>query len=769
MFYRFLLITLPLLSCLTLNVGAQSPTVRAVGREEFISGSYMEHPAIATDSKAQPHFVADFGFGPSFMKFHRIKGRWTGGVFASGVRHGRYDASRLYIGQIEIDSKDRAWISCKTGVKEFGDMYGQGVWLFRDVDTNPYPIEQFFRFVCVYKGMGLVSIDAKYPDQGVVLGTFGNWEKINDAGKTLGKGSINAGHGGEKVRFRIASYAPRFPIKGDTKSYPDGVWHTAMCGSSSTGAGYYQNSIRFKAGLGPVWWAAYSSYRIMGDDYYHPGVGIDTVNPKIAYIAGVFNGRLCLNVWNGSRMLFNPYSLKILDYQASFEGRHSVQFAPTPVGGCFVFWSAQNVIKMVYLSPDGSSTAPSTISAGRSPGAATDRYGNIHLVYYNDGIKYRKILISTLRAIKPNGTLTGARTPLFKWTDTDAATYTVELTQDGKKQSAFAVPALSWTPGTDLPVGSYSWRVKEGWPASGSTWSQPMAFTIPPAIPEPLAPTQRVDDALVPVFEWTATDPATTRYTIELFKKGVSLGTLKTTGQTKDGDALTAEWTGKLRAGSYSWRLKASRTLAGHTVSSDWSVDKTFEVLVPGPTAVIPPGDDGSLIPGKGTVTCAWTPADGVSTYKLKVLYNGSLLNTYSGLTDTNYALTRCFQPGYHVLLVQPRNSSGQGAWSAPLTFLVSRHMRPADAVVLDHAPYKLVWTRTKDATRYLAKLARYNSTSKSYVMLREKWISQSPFDEEPFWKPKYDFPNGSYRWVVTDYFGAKQGYTSAAYFRVKK
>jgi hypothetical protein len=745
---------------------AQTPKIDKIGAEELVASIFMDRPSVATDSKGEPHFVCDAGGNANLMKYHRINGKWRGGVFATGARGGRYSASRLYIGQMEIDSKDRAWISCKFGCKEFGSMLGQGIWLYRNVTTSPS--EQFFRHVNVYKGMGVVSIDAKYPDEGVVMGTFGNYERLSQYGQTLGSGSINGGHGGEKVRLRIASYAPKYPAKDDAKAYPDGVWHTAMNGSSATGAGFYQNSTRYRAGMGPVWWAAYRPYPIMGDDYHHPGVGIDATDPKYAYISTVFYGNLCINIWDGSKMLFDPTSLKVVS-PAGFESRHAPACTPAPgtEGGVFFFWTLNNRIKAAHVSKKGVVGTIKDITEGHSAGAATDRYGNIHLVYYNGGIKYRKLLVSTLEPLTPKGAVTD-RTPQFRWTNTKAAQYTVEITKDGSKLPTVTIGGATWTPGTELAVGDYSWRVKEGGSGSANKWSQSLDFTIPPVIPDPLAPAERFNAAVTPAFEWSNIDPDATRYTIELFNGADSLGTLNATGDVKNGLILTANWNSLLNAGLYSWRIKSTRALTGHTISSSWTEPMAFQVLVPGPTAIVQPGEGYTFAPGNDTLTCIWTPAEGATAYKLKVLYNGELLDTYPNIVDTNFPMTRYFHPGYHTLLVQPQNVSGNGAWSAPVTILVRRNMKPANDVTLDESPGKLTWTRTKEATRYLLKLAQYNQATHTYVVFREKWIDQSAFGTDPLWNPASDLPTGAYRWSITDYFGKKQGYTSMAYFQVK-
>jgi hypothetical protein len=751
---------------------AELPQINQIGREEIVSWWYMERPSVATDSKGQPHFVCDVG-GPTsrtLLKFHRVNGEWSGGPFATGVPGGRYDAGRLYISQMEIDSKDRAWISCKLGIKEFGSMYGQGLWLFSNVANRPMPPEQFFRFVVVYKGMGVVTTDAKYPDEGVVMGTFGNWEKVSDTGQTLGRGSINAGHGGEKVRARIASYAPKYRAASDTRTYPDGIWHTAMCGSSKFTASY-QNSARYKAGEGPIPWAAYNAYSIMGVDYTHPGVGIDATDQRICYISSVFYGKICINIWDGTRMLFNPASLKVLDDKVSFEERHAPAITPAlgAQGGAFFFWTTtDDRINCAYVSKKGVVGPVQDITAGTFAGAATDRFGNLHLVYNGKyGICYRKLLVYTLMPIEPKGTVSSTRIPRFRWTDTKAKSYTLEVSKDGRKMPLVTVTDQTWNPPSELHVGSYSWRVKEGGPSSLNKWSPAHDFAIPPVKPDPIGPEKRFAAAVTPTFEWSNFDPAANRYTIELFKNGDSLGTLNATGDVKGELVRTADWANRLGAGLYAWRIKATRQLSGYPVSSAWTPKTDFQVRVPAPAAMLLPGVNDTFNPGSGTVGCNWSEASGASDYKLRILYNGNLLDTHYGISDTNYPLKRYFHPGYHSLMVQPKNDAGNGAWSAPVTFLVRRLMKPANENSLDQAPYKHTWTRSKDASRYLAKLARYNPATQAYEMLREKWLAQSDPGEDPVWKPNYAFPAGAYRWVVTDYFGSKQGYTSVAYFQV--
>jgi hypothetical protein len=357
-----------------------------LGPEEVVADAFMERPSIATDSKCQPHIVCDAGGNTRFMKYHRLNGAWSGGVFATGSRGGKYDASRLYVGQIEIDAMDRAWISCKFGVKEFGSMYGQGLWLFKNVATQPK--QKWFRFVCVYKGMGLVSLNPAEPSEAVVLGTYGNFKVINFKGQETDKGSINNGSGGEKVRFRIS---------------PGGTWHTVMNGWSKMSSSY-QNDKRWEETQGgaPLTWSDYKKWPQQGSDFCHPGIGIDLVNPDICYMASVFGSTLVYNVYDGKRLIYGSQGVDCAGWFACVsETRHGPAFAPAPGGGTFMFAARPDAgVSAGFINPAGQLEegwfgAFTNDSTSRSPAACTDREGNIHLVYKVESrIFYRKITVS---------------------------------------------------------------------------------------------------------------------------------------------------------------------------------------------------------------------------------------------------------------------------------------------------------------------------------------------------------------------------------------
>jgi hypothetical protein len=769
MTFKYGLMGLSIGLAMAVTVQAQTPRVDKIGDEEYVSSAFMERPHVATDSKNQPHFVCDAGGDTRFMRFQKVGGVWSGGIFAVGSPGGKYNASRLYVGQIEIDAKDRAWISCKYGAKKFGQM-GQGVWLFGNVAKNPNPPELFFKPVNVHRGMGAINIDPKYVDQGVVIGSFSNFEKLDSSGNSMETGSFGGGPGGEKVRSKIAPYAPRFPEKADTKVYKDGNWHVVMNGSSILGS-TYQSTERYKAGLGYVVWADQHIYPEMGNDFHHPGIGIDSTDPRVCYMGQVFNDGLCINVWDGDKLLFDPKALKILGYDARLEIRHGPAMASAPANtpGVFIFWTSLGHIKMCYLSKKGVPGAIRDIGPGVSPGATTDRDGNIHLVYNNGGIKYRKIMVSSLNPLAPKGRVTNTRTPTFRWTDARASSYTIELTQDGTV-SMIMVPggATTWKTNNDLAIGDYSWRVKTGSPASAAKWSQSAEFVIPPDMPVPAQPAGRLAELppTTPNFQWEG-DPGANSYKIELYTDAGLMGSLVTTGDVKSIALLTAAWTNDLGAGAYTWRMRAARLLTGHSVGSDWTPAMTFSIGVPGPASLTNPVPSQAFGTGTTAVPCGWTTSEGADSYELKALRNGSGFADITGFTGTDGVLNGAFTPGYYSLFVRGVNTSGNGPWSTGVTVIVRREMVPNGGAVLDHTPKSFRWTRSVPATQYLFKLFQLNKNTGVYDFKREAWIPQ-PATGNPKWTPSYIIPDGKYRWSITDYKGSKQGYTQTAAFQIK-
>jgi len=377
---------------------AQVPKIVSVGKEESCGAKYaVKRPSIAVDSANRPHVVADNAGSDANNKwlyiYHKLSGGWTEGVLAQGdCNKGPYRASRVYLPHIEIDAADRAWISCKFGPKECGTMHGQGVWMLEKVSSAPKT--SWFTYVDkakTHKGNGNLSLDVNKPDQGVVLATSGKWLKLNSAGKELGKGQMDMGASGEKIRFLIASQ------KGGKS-----VWHAAMSGYSKESS-KYRNSLM----SGRITWAAYSAYKEMGEDMRHPAIGIDRADPRRCYISIRFKAGLVINVYGGAgKMLFSPSKLPVVDANASGgTDRFAAQWTPAPgaQGGAYLAYTRSKQVMLVYVSPAGKvsdafpgKANPRLVCGGKEPVMATDGDGNIHLAYLSASgskLRYRKLKV----------------------------------------------------------------------------------------------------------------------------------------------------------------------------------------------------------------------------------------------------------------------------------------------------------------------------------------------------------------------------------------
>jgi len=360
--------------------------ILSVGSEETAGPVNGVRPSIDTDSKNQPHIVIDTGdpagLGGEIYIFHKIGGKWSGKLFANRTSES-VGATPSSITQpwIEIDSKDRAWIFAWYFLSDVMPGCGQGLWLYDNIDTNP--TKRWFRKKQYGIGWtpGNVQIDPHFPDQSVVMTRDGAYGVVDTSGETIATGEMGPDYSGEKFRFRIT------PREGQS-----GVWHGIMNGFSRKDSGYHNSLINKD-----VTWASYYPYRSQGHDHNHAGVCGDLENPEIGYMAAVFDeAGLCINIWNGSKMIFSPSRLKVLDSNARF--RHRVPPAMTSAfgGGFWIAWGDHNgYIEIAHITPDGSVQSQRTVTSGRFPAINTDRNGNVHMAYVEDGLtKYRKIEVS---------------------------------------------------------------------------------------------------------------------------------------------------------------------------------------------------------------------------------------------------------------------------------------------------------------------------------------------------------------------------------------
>ncbi|MFW5870850.1 MAG: FG-GAP repeat domain-containing protein [Verrucomicrobiota bacterium] len=391
----FRLYTIMLISFVISTFGAASHAaeILGIGAAEVCGSFNGVRPSIDVDSKGQPHIIIDSGhvaLGSTMWMFNKINGTWSGRLFADRSTT-PYAPSAISQPWIEIDAMDRAWVFAQFFQAGVMRNSGQGVWLFENMTSNP--AQKWFNKKQYGRGWGPgnLQIDPHYPNECVVMTMDGYWGIVNDAGVTTSTGQMGPRASGEKFRFRIS------PQQGQR-----GIWHGVMNGSRAGGSSAYRNSVMGSDQI----WATYNPYSSQGDDHNHPGVCNDLENPKMAYIASVYEQTakfvtdppgLSMQIYDGNgNMIFGTDNLLMIDPHAKFVHRCPPAMAPAHGGGVWIAWPDEHgQIKMTYVSPEGEMNTPAVITSGAFCGINTDSEGNVHMAYVESGqTKYRKISVS---------------------------------------------------------------------------------------------------------------------------------------------------------------------------------------------------------------------------------------------------------------------------------------------------------------------------------------------------------------------------------------
>jgi hypothetical protein len=368
--------------------------------------------------------------------------------------------------------------------------------------------------------------------------------------------------------------------------------------------------------------------------------------------------------------------------------------------------------------------------------------------------------------LSPAGTIDN-REPTFRWTDTGAAKFTLELVRDEDTATTYTADAPKFEYPAKLRVGLYRWRVKEGGLSSASPWSAPLSFTFLPDTPNPKVPlNSRIAGASdAPGLYWDGIDPDATRFSIQMFRDGDLLGSMSVLA---DKAGPLANWPDILPAGSYAWRIRAVRKTgdAAFTLSSPWSALAPFTIGVPLSSSIIRPLAGASLSIGIYGVNMVWSSATGADSYKLDLLRNGSLLESHN-YAATNITPITDWTPGRYAMIITPSNGYGRGSASVPRHFVVPRVMTPGHDQSLAVPSNRLAWSRSADCTSYRLRLYKAMPPNGDYQFLQEESIPQ-PLGQ-PTWKHwgAVSAEAGSYKWQITDFKNDKPLYTSTDYFAI--
>ena len=369
-----------------------------IGPEESAGPGGLMKPDIAVDSQNQPHIVTIKG-GTELHLFHRLAGLWQGGFFA-GLAEYHPTSSDFNRPIIEVDAKDRAWVmsglwgdpvvahqNCPVGS-------GPAVWLVNSVATGPAKQPCFgphdFPGNWFHGGHGMdLALDPHFPDQAVVGdGRYSIY--LTADGVVPGTIGLECGHGGEKTEIAVG------PVDGGP-----GVFH-ALAGRGNDGTGFpydgtYVNSAMPKQ---EAWVLAEVYPHMLEQEGGWWSLGIDWENPQAAYIYAPLVGTT-INIWDGTKMLYPPDNLYVVDASAADCGngmyRYTANWAPALGGGAFLCWTGPvngvNHVRLKYLTHTSESAyGPIVdIAPGNQCSIATDTNGNVHVVYMNGDVKYRKL------------------------------------------------------------------------------------------------------------------------------------------------------------------------------------------------------------------------------------------------------------------------------------------------------------------------------------------------------------------------------------------
>jgi hypothetical protein len=311
-----------------------------------------------------------------------------------------------------------------------------------------------------------------------------------------------------------------------------------------------------------------------------------------------------------------------------------------------------------------------------------------------------------------NASLSTSR-PTFEWTPSPGAHICCFQLDD---DPAFGSPLIvacgvgsSFTPATDIPPGTYYWRIHCVNECGPGAWSSSRKLTIgaPASAPTPgTPPNNAIITDTTPTLTWSVV-PGATFYRVQL-----TGGTCDFTTPLTDTLVLSPMLTivTPLEPGTYCWRVQAINNFG----PGPWSAPQTFTVRALSPP--IPP--DLSNPPDHSqtcdtTPTLGWSPVVTAFSYELQI--DDGACDFAPPVVDvtvpvTSYTVSPALLPGTYCWRVRAINESGPGAWSGTWTFIIPTPstapptpglVSPPDGTQTCVRAPTLCWVAITDATSY--------------------------------------------------------------------
>jgi alpha-tubulin suppressor-like RCC1 family protein len=362
--------------------------------------------------------------------------------------------------------------------------------------------------------------------------------------------------------------------------------------------------------------------------------------------------------------------------------------------------------------------------------------------------------------IAPNGAGIAA-TPTYTWNAVSGATQYYLWVNDAAGtavvQSTYTTSSCSGStcsvsPTTALGHGWHTWWIQAKNASGDGPWSAGMSFLVGtlPAAPTLVSPTG-TGVSTTPAYTWNAVSDATDYYLWVNDASGSPvIQTHYAAAASCSGATCTATPSTVLARGFHVWWIQAKNDSG----EGPWSAGSGFTVGEPPvvPTLVSPTGAGTSATP-----TYTWNPVPDTTEYYLWVNsssgtpvvqahYPPSICTGASCAATPSTALAR----GYHTWWIQAKNASGEGPWSAGMSFVVGA--LPGAATLISPsgpthtAAPTYIWNGPADATEYYLWV-----NNASGVPVIQTWYPASEVCGGTACSvtPPTSLANGSYTWWI--------------------
>lgn len=723
--------------------GTPSVASNGIGAEKTCGSGQGRAPAIAVDSRNQPHVVADIqGQGRAY--FHdSINGNWQSSSFEVA-------ASQFYNVKIEINNDDQAWIS---GVLWAGTHKGAGLLVRNSMASAPTAVLSYYHdnFGGWYP-ISDVSLNPRWQNKAVMNWTRGQYETMNFTGGSIrpsGDVTPQSLAGGEGHEL--------FVSKGDDFRHPDGSVKPVV--SVCTTMDFFTS-----VNPSPVRWLEPSAYPGVYSDHCYPNVVSDNKELDTTYLVVGTEAEaprgIYMNISRAGGLLRGSNNLFSIDPDGrSGMSRYEINMYPANNGGVWVAYTKFGSVYVRYVSPTGDLGQATRIGAGTRADVCVDKNGDLHLAYSNNGIKYRKVQVigdnGAPRVITPIGVQQHSRRPVFRWVADDATDLQLSYGLKGGTLTPVDVTSLtSWSPSGELDPGSYVWHVT-GTVNNEAASSDPIEFSIAPPTPDLGAVDGSISNFPV-TLPWSMDDRlGVDRFQIWIGKGLSDAGTVVYDSQVNG--QLSEYAYGGDGPGQYYWTVRAIADDSDRSTAGEWAPYGVFSSgVTEAPQLLTCP----THLSTTGELSVAWSSAASSDWYHYEVFEQSGVRVFNEDWHSETQSQTRVMLPvGNYNVKARGYGAAGLSDFSLPKHVQVDRDMIPYHSTTNSIRP-TLTWSGAPEEKWFQLWLGYWNESSQRYVTWYNSWpLDRTVNGDGSFsWELPFNLKAGSWAWSVRSFLGTRGG-----------